>query len=429
MTSELRVMSIYEGFFSGGARALHSAVVAGLHTGGSHRHSVLSIYGAMHRETILQRMEDDASYRALTAAGVTVTSLRRRVGGTSVGGTGAGGTRAGGTRAGGTRAGGGIGGTGGGGARRTFSAAEVATAAVHAERADIVLTLKEQPLRLVNRPEFPHRPVIVCLHRSDPEHQDGALADLRAAVAGGRIAAAICCAESARTAYEAAGIPSGLLRVIPNGVDLSRFRPVPVGRRAAVRRAVGVPVKATVVTLAARYDPMKDVPLFLRAARAFLRRAPSGHVLLCGAGMSTANAELCGRLTDVFAEEPRLLSRVHLLGIRRDMEAVYAASDVVALTSVRGEAAPLCLIEGAMCGAVPVTTDVGDSADLVAGHGLVTSRDPDAIGAAWAEAARRREELGPALLRSRGRFSQTRMIASYAALIEHVHRDAGVRAR
>ena len=174
---------------------------------------------------------------------------------------------------------------------------------------------------------------------------------------------------------------------------------------------------------------MKDVPLFLRSARAFLRRDPSGHVLLCGAGMSTANAELCGRLTDVFAEEPRLLSRVRLLGIRRDMEAVYAASDVVALTSGSGEAAPLCLIEGAMCGAVPVTTDIGDSADLVAGHGLVTPRDPDAISAAWAEAALRREELGPALLRSRERFSQTRMIASYAALIDHVHRDAGVRAR
>ncbi|MEV4513134.1 glycosyltransferase [Dactylosporangium sp. NPDC049525] len=399
MTSELRVMSIYEGFFSGGARVLHSAVVAGLHTAGGHRHSVLSIHGAMRRETVLQRMEDDACYQGLRAAGVAVSSLGRRVGGSA------------------------------GAARRTFSATEVATAAGHAGDADIVLTLKEQPLRLVNRPEFPRRPVIVCLHRSDPENQGSALADLRTAVADGRIAAAICCAESTRTAYAAAGIPAGLLRVIPNGVDLSRFRPVPVRRRAAVRRAVGVPVKATVVTLAARYDPMKDVPLFLRSARAFLMRDPSGHVLLCGAGMSTANAELCGRLTDVFAGEPRLLSRVHLLGIRRDMEAVYAASDVVALTSVSGEAAPLCLIEGAMCGAVPVTTDVGDSADLVAGHGLVTNRDPDAISAAWAEAAQRREEFGPALLRSRERFSQTRMIASYAALIEHVYRDAGLRVR
>ncbi|MFC5001634.1 glycosyltransferase [Dactylosporangium cerinum] len=399
MTTQLRVMSIYEGFFSGGARALHSAVVAGLHTGGSHRHSVLSIHSAMHRETILQHMEDDAGYRALRAAGVAVAALGRRVGGST------------------------------GAARRSFSAAEIAAAAGHAGDADIVLSLKEQPLRLVNRPGFPDRPVIVCLHRSDPEHQGGALGDLRTAVADGRVAAAICCAESTRTAYAAAGIPSGLLHVIPNGVDLSRFRPVPARRRAGLRRAVGVPAKATVVTLAARYDPMKDVPLFLRAARAFLRRDPAGHVLLCGAGMSTANAELCGRLTDVFAEEPRLLSRVRLLGIRHDMEAVYAASDVVALTSASGEAAPLCLIEGAMCGAVPVTTDVGDSADLVAGHGLVTPRDPDAISAAWTEAAGRREELGPALLRSRERFSQTRMIAAYAALIDHVHRAAGVRAR
>ncbi len=399
MTSELRVMSIYEGFFSGGARALHSAVVAGLHTGGGHRHAVLSIHAAMRRETMLQRMEDDASYRALRAAGVAVASLGRRVGGDAVA------------------------------ARRTFSAAEVATAAAHAEGADIVLSLKEQPLRLVNRPGFPRRPVIVCLHRSDPEHQGAALGELRTAVADGRVAAAICCAESTRTAYAAAGIPSGLLHVIPNGVDLSRFRPVPARRRAALRRSVGVPARATVVTLAARYDPMKDVPLFLRSARAFLRRDPSAHVLLCGAGMSTANAELCGRLTDVFAGEPRLLSRVHLLGIRHDMEAVYAASDVVALTSAGGEAAPLCLIEGAMCGAVPVTTDVGDAADLVAGHGLVTPRDPDAICAAWAEAADRREELGPALLRSRERFSQTRMIAAYAALIERTRRDTGVRSR
>lgn len=69
------------------------------------------------------------------------------------------------------------------------------------------------------------------------------------------------------------------------------------------------------------------------------------------------------------------------------MPAVYAAADVVALTSVFGEAAPLCLIEGMMCGAVPVTTDVGDSADIVTGHGFVTPPDPGAIALAWTAAA------------------------------------------
>ncbi|MEV8515812.1 glycosyltransferase [Dactylosporangium sp. NPDC051484] len=396
MASQLRVMSIYEGFFSGGARALHTTVVAGLHAGGSHHHAVLSIYGAMRRETILQRMEDDASYRSLRAAGVEVRPLGRRIGGDTA-------------------------------ARKTFSPAEVATAVAHAERADIILSLKEQPLRLVNLPGFPRKPVVVCLHRCDPENQGSALVEFKAAVADGRVAAAICCAESTRSAYEAAGIPSGLLEVIPNGVDLSRFRPVPARWRAALRRSLGVPVKAEVVTLAARYDPMKNIPLFLAAARRYLERAPNGHVLLCGAGMTTANAELCGLLNDLFDDEPRYLGRLHLLGIRPDMEAVFAATDVVALTSTSSEAAPLCLIEGAMCGAVPVSTDVGDTAAIVAGHGLITPPDPEAISAAWSEAVDRRAEFAPRLLGSRERFSHTRMITSYATVIERAHRAAGLR--
>ncbi|HTJ33343.1 MAG TPA: glycosyltransferase [Dactylosporangium sp.] len=396
MTSQLRVMSIYEGFFSGGARALHTTVVAGLHTGGGHHHSVLSIYGAMRRETILQRMEDDASYRSLSAIGVEVRSLGRRIGGDT-------------------------------GARKTFSPSEVATAFAHAERADIVLSLKEQPLRLANLPGFPRKPVVVCLHRSDPQNQGSALHDFRTAVADGRVAAAICCAESTRDAYAAAGIPSGLLKVVPNGVDLTRFQPVAARRRAALRRALGVPARAEVVTLAARYDPMKNVPLFLASARRYLERNPHGHVLMCGAGMTTANQELCGLLNDLFDDEPRHLARLHLLGIRRDMEAVYAATDVVALTSASGEAAPLCLIEGAMCGAVPVSTDVGDTPVIVAGHGLITAPDPEAISAAWSEAVARRDEFAPRLLASRERFSHTQMIASYARVIESAHRDAGLR--
>jgi glycosyltransferase involved in cell wall biosynthesis len=79
-----------------------------------------------------------------------------------------------------------------------------------------------------------------------------------------------------------------------------------------------------------------------------------------------------------------------------------------------------------MCGAVPVATDVGDCAAIVDGHGLITPSDPHAISAAWAEAVRRRDELAPALMRSRGRFSRTRMIASYSTLIDRVSRGASI---
>jgi glycosyltransferase involved in cell wall biosynthesis len=108
------------------------------------------------------------------------------------------------------------------------------------------------------------------------------------------------------------------------------------------------------------------------------------------------------------------------------MESVYAAADVVSLTSASGEAAPLCLIEGMMCGAVPVATDVGDCAAIVGGHGIVTPPDPEAIALAWADAICRGPESAQAAARSRERFSRTRMIASYAALIDGVHRETSL---
>jgi glycosyltransferase involved in cell wall biosynthesis len=384
MSEELSVLSVYEAFFSGGARILHSSVLTALHRRGQ-RHSVLALQEQVYREGMLQRMQDDACYRGLVASGVAVSALREGV----------------------------IGAT-------PFSESELSAAALELSLADVVFTLKEQPLRLINQIGLPDRPVITCLHRSDPENQGAALAELHSAVAAGRIAALICCAESTKVAYQAQGIPAGLLKVIPNGVDLRRFRP-DRAVRAAARGMLGVADDAPVVMLAARYDPMKNIPLFLAAAAVFLRRCPTAHVVMCGAGMSVDNADLRRDLAVAGLEG---LGRVHLLGVRSDPEKFYAAADVVALTSAFGEAAPLCLIEGMMCGAVPVATDVGDSAAIVAGHGLISEPDAGAVAAAWVEAAARRRELAPALLASRGRFGRSRMIASYDRVVRRAARSA-----
>lgn len=382
---ELRVLSVYEGFFSGGARIVHSDIVLGLTEGGQH-HQVLSLYGEVHREATRQRMTDDTCYRALTAAGVGVTSLDRTFHGTGV--------------------------------SDGFTGPELAETARATAGADVILSLKEQPLALLNQAGLPRRPVVVCLHRSDPENQGRALDELKAAIADGTVTACVCCAESTRAAYQAAGIPADLLHVIPNGVDLVRFRP-DAARRVALRTELGIDLDAPVVVFAARYDGMKNVPLLLAAARAWLARVPDGQVLLCGAGMTAANPGLEADVTAAFGARRDLAEHgLRLLGVRRDMEMLYAAADVVALTSAWGEAAPLCLIEGMMCGAVPVATDVGDSAAIVAGAGLVTAPDPEVIAAAWSQAVAARADLAPALTAQRERFSRTRMIASYAALLD-----------
>ncbi|MEU6219861.1 glycosyltransferase [Streptomyces sp. NPDC047022] len=388
------MLSVYEGFFSGGARILHTDVVLGLQEGGQY-HRVLSLHGEVLREATRQAMENDACYRSLTSSGVEVQSLGRTFGlpGAHLADP------------------------------TLFTGPELATTARAMAGADVILSLKEQPLALLNQAGLPRRPVIVSLHRSDPENQGAALSELKAAIADGTVVACVCCAESTRAAYEAAGIPSEVLHVIPNGVDLFRFQPDPA-RRARLRADLGIPGTAPVVVFAARYDAMKNVSLFLRAARAWLADEPDGHVLMCGAGMAEGQPGLRADIEDAFGDDLRHADRLHLLGVRRDMENVYAASDVVALTSAWGEAAPLCLIEGMMCGAVPVTTDVGDSAAIVAGQGFVTPQDPEAIARAWTEAVAARPGLEPVLARSRERFSRTRMIASYAGLIDRVHEVA-----
>jgi glycosyltransferase involved in cell wall biosynthesis len=391
----LRVLSLYEGFFSGGARQLHSTVVAGLHASGRQRHAALSIHAEVRREATLQRMVDDQRYRLLRAAGVHVSTLGRS--------------------------------TEDGKDPRTFTQRELDRAALEVRAAHVVMSLKEQPLRLTNAIDA-DRPVVACLHRSDPEHQGSALDDLIQAASAGRLAAVICCAESTRDAYRAAGVPEPLLRVVPNGINLARFRPVSETRRRALRGSLGLPVDATVVVFAARFDAMKNPALFVAAARQYLERDPAGHVVMCGAGMSEANPDLVVELGLAFGDRPDLLTRVHALGVRSDMELVYAAADVVALTSVFGEAAPLCLIEGAMCGAIPVTTPVGDSARIVDGIGFVTGFDAGEIAATWIEAAERRAELANALTAARPRFSHVRMLTGYAAVLEGVQHGAGALA-
>ncbi len=283
----------------------------------------------------------------------------------------------------------------------------------------MVLSLKEQPLAALTRVGTAGRPLVTALHRSDPEHSGTALDALSDVHRHGLLSAAICCSHATQAAYHrATGIPLDQLPVVPNGVDLYRFRPDTTAR-AQVRERLGVPADAPLVLIAARFDEMKDVPLFLRAARHFLRSHRRAHFVLCGAGMTTDNRELAQLLS------LRLRHRVHALGIQPIMPPLYAAADIVALTSSYGEAAPLCLLEGMASGAVPVTTDVGDAAAMVADPRLVTSHDPVDVAGAWADAFEHHDEHRARILRHRQRLSEQKCFDAYAAIL-NAHATAAV---
>jgi glycosyltransferase involved in cell wall biosynthesis len=253
------VLSLYEGFFAGGARILHSDLVAGLHATREQQHGVLAIASAVRRESTRQPMQSDPRYRRLLRAGVAVETLGRESSGEVP-------------------------------EPSSFTDAELRVAADAVRRADLILSLKEQPvgllLALQERGWMPQIPVATCLHRSDPLHSGPALGWLAEAARTGLVTATISCADSTSDAYARAGVHAAERYVIANGIDTQRFRPGTRGQVATTRCRLGIPSSAPVVVFAARFDAMKDPGLFLQAVAEHARRSPDAHYVLCGAGMA-----------------------------------------------------------------------------------------------------------------------------------------------
>ncbi|QYF75193.1 glycosyltransferase [Cryobacterium sp. PAMC25264] len=387
MNRPIRVLSLYEGFFAGGARILHTDVIAGLHSEGHQQHSVLSIASAARRDASVQYLHHDPRYVRLTRAGVDVTTLGRLGGADAP-------------------------------APATFTERQLRIAAEVVRHADVILSLKEQPIGLLlalrERGFMPDIPVAACLHRSDPLHSGPALSWLSEAASIGLVSAEISCAQSTSKAYDPFLSPTTARFVIANGIDTDRFRPGTAAETESTRRQFGIPATAPVVVFAARFDTMKDPGLFLRSVALHSQQRPETYYLVCGAGMTLENDAFRTLLN-----ESGVSGRVNLLalGIRDDMPAIYRIADIVALTSAFGEASPLCLIEGAVSGATPVTTDVGDSAASVNGIGFVTTHDAADIAATWDDVLQRRPELRSYSLASRIRFGRQRMIDAYAEAV------------
>ena len=115
--------------------------------------------------------------------------------------------------------------------------------------------------------------------------------------------------------------------------------------------------------MVARRDPMKDHETFIKA----IDQIPSAIGILPGKG------------TDELPDQPNL----RRLGVREDIERIYAACDIVCLCSSFGEGFPNVLVEGMAAGLAPVATDVGDCARIIGDAGeIVPPRDVEAFAGA-----------------------------------------------
>lgn len=176
---------------------------------------------------------------------------------------------------------------------------------------------------------------------------------------------------------------------IPLGLELRQFT-ADMDRQQA-RALLGIRDAEPLVSIVARLVPVKNISLFLRAVA--LVREPF-VALIVGDGEER-------RRLEAESASLGLSRRVRFLGWQGDVAAVYAASDVVALTSLN-EGSPVSLLEAMAAGRAVVSTAVGGVPDVVVDDVtglLVPSGDAAELAAAIGALLRdpqRRERLGAA---------------------------------
>ena len=168
-------------------------------------------------------------------------------------------------------------------------------------------------------------------------------------------------------------VPAQRIVVMPNGIDVDRFRPDPA-LRVATRERLGIDADARLVLNVGRLAPEKAQDLLIRAFARIDASMPA-HLLIAGGG--ALRQPLADQVTSL-----GLASRITLLGPRDDVPALLNAADAFVLSS-NIEGLPMVLVEALACGCPVVSTDAPGVVEVLRDQGVVVARgDADALGRA-----------------------------------------------
>jgi glycosyltransferase involved in cell wall biosynthesis len=218
--------------------------------------------------------------------------------------------------------------------------------------------------------------------------------------------------------------------VVPNGVDLDRFRPR--DRAFWIHDRLGIPRDDRLIgmpaVLARWKGQLETIEAFSRMAAQF----PEAHLVLVGGNIYDTAAELRFQ-RELAAELERRraagLDRVHLLPFQAKVELVYPELDAVVHYSVRPEAFGRVVLEAMACGVPVLAAAEGGPREIVTEGGwLVPPRHPAALAAALVAAlqlpSERLREVGrQGRVRAEDRYSARRFARDIAEVLKGVKRE------
>jgi glycosyltransferase involved in cell wall biosynthesis len=219
-------------------------------------------------------------------------------------------------------------------------------------------------------------------------------------------------------------VPASRLTVLGNGIDLTRFTAgqVTPERVTALRAEMGAGPDDVVIGLVGRLVHEKGYREVFEAARRVAVRAPKARFAIIG----PSDPDKADAITAAEIAAAEGIGNITFLGMRHDVEDLYAAMDAYVLASYR-EGFPRSAMEAAAMGVPIIATNIRGCRQVVepgVTGMLVPARDAgaltDAITAMALDPKRRREMGEAARHKAKAEFDQQRVIdttlATYRAL-------------
>lgn len=141
------------------------------------------------------------------------------------------------------------------------------------------------------------------------------------------------------------------------GVDLSRFHPVSVAEKLALREEFGFGREEFILIYVAEFIARKNHRLLVESLPLLAEKIPGLRVVFAGRG---ATLEHCKQ----YAQDLGVFEFCSFLGYCNNVERLYSLSDLLVTTS-RQEGLPINVIEGMACGLSVVCTDIRGHVDVI----------------------------------------------------------------
>ncbi|RXZ44104.1 glycosyltransferase [Agromyces binzhouensis] len=232
---------------------------------------------------------------------------------------------------------------------------------------------------------------------------------------------AVCLSEGDADDLRATYGPIGpRIEVIPNGVDLERFRPPTPEERSAARAEFGLGDEERVGVFVGHEFSRKGLSFAIRG----LATAPSTLLMVIGGNddiIAESHAE---------AIEHGVGDRVLFLGPRSNLPHLLSACDYFVFPSAY-EANALVVLEALAAGLPVIATPVGFAPEIVRDgvNGYLVERDPEAVGERMEELATLDDEAFAALSRgaraSAEPYGWREVARRYLALAEQLLAERG----